>query len=534
MPKRLLKVRKMDDSPKVSVSVVESSSIGQTPYAALSYCWGSRGQKLLLTQDTYELLKTGIDVQDLQPTIRDAATVAATLEISYLWVDALCILQDNNTDKASEIPRMSKIYGNACLTIVASRAAAVEDGFLNLRPLLASSQPNRSFQVTYNIGPEKHGLVIVPIFKEENEPWESRAWTLQERLFSKRVLKYGTLNTTYICHGGRERDVYAASDGWKGLDGELTQKRKGTGVDKEKSMSDITQILQQVDFMSALDSSSVAVELGKMKREDVLKSWYELVGAYSKRNITVPLDRLPAMSGIAQSFASALQDNYFSGHWQSNLAYDLMWTRFSSQSPERPSQYTGPSWSWAGYPGGAYYNSVWRSSTADPEFAILSCRSELMYSEAPFGAVKSSCLQVRGYLAPVDLKFLNEVEALGLNSMLDRTRLEEELKKIVPSKSPSPEHLSRECLDMWMDYRDKDTGFPQSVFLLVIAHDNGDPAGLILLRNENGDFSRLGVFRYVWSTLRRTDQENDDDFEQRRSIGIKRWWGNRSADITMI
>jgi hypothetical protein len=66
----------------------------------------------------------------LPQTIQDAISVTHRLGIRYLWVDALCIIQDNPIDKSTEINAVGANYKNATLTISAASAASVELGFL--------------------------------------------------------------------------------------------------------------------------------------------------------------------------------------------------------------------------------------------------------------------------------------------------------------------------------------------------------------------------------------------------------------------
>jgi hypothetical protein len=71
-------------------------------YAALSYCWG-RDQKLRLTKGNYNQLFENIDFASLPLTLQDAVIVASKFEISYMWVDALCIIQDDEADDGHEL-----------------------------------------------------------------------------------------------------------------------------------------------------------------------------------------------------------------------------------------------------------------------------------------------------------------------------------------------------------------------------------------------------------------------------------------------
>src|SRR5207248_2982479 len=74
-----------------------------------------------------------IPLSDLPPTFRDAIAVTRTLRVRYLWIDSLCIIQDDRDDWAKESPKMGLIYTNAILTIAASAARDSSCGLFSHR-----------------------------------------------------------------------------------------------------------------------------------------------------------------------------------------------------------------------------------------------------------------------------------------------------------------------------------------------------------------------------------------------------------------
>ncbi|GFF87147.1 hypothetical protein IFM53868_05052 [Aspergillus udagawae] len=108
--------------------VVETKNL-RGLYATLSYCWGNADFPTL-TSSNYAQLTEGLDEETLPPTIRDAIATTRASSIPYLWIDALCIIQDSEMDKAKEIARMKEIYASSALTIVAAAAESVSKGFL--------------------------------------------------------------------------------------------------------------------------------------------------------------------------------------------------------------------------------------------------------------------------------------------------------------------------------------------------------------------------------------------------------------------
>lgn len=508
--------------------MVETSTDQMTPYVALSYCWGPKPQKVLLTGANYSQVQAGLQVADMQPAIRDAIETAHRLGFSYIWIDALCILQDAGADKAGEINRMAEIYSNATVTIIASRSTSVEEGFLHPRTLLGSNMPERVFLASCGLPESKDDLgnpepvVLVPEISEQIESWDSRAWTLQERLFSRRVIKYGTHQTSWICHGREEgSSVRSTSDGWSGVDGIVD----GNAWKDRNGSSELEGLM--------INMCGMVREVHKLPEEAMRKEWNELIRAYSRRKLTVQLDRLPAMSSIAQKFASAFQDDYLAGHWRSDLAKDLMWGGLGMMNAA-PANRPRPTWSWGAYGGNvATAASLWKAAVPDANLAVLDAQTELLYAQAPFGAVKSGRLRLRGFLAPIDLKLLAE---LNYSGQYTYSKLEALLEDPGPAKTPSPEYLPRSSMGMVWDYADYTDNLqfrnvPHPAFFFVLVRDAGGPGGLILLRGETGTYTRLGVFNYEGSSLEKRWKEDDDAFERRYQAGLERFWGNNIEEV---
>lgn len=123
-------------------------------YVALSYVWGSQAQRLTLNKANRNTLSNQgrVELGHLSRTISDAATVVEMLGERYLWVDALCIIQDDLDDLATLIPVMGQIYARSLLTIVAAASNDVGTG------LQAVNSQARSVQ--RDLGPLKGGTFL--------------------------------------------------------------------------------------------------------------------------------------------------------------------------------------------------------------------------------------------------------------------------------------------------------------------------------------------------------------------------------------
>ena len=193
-PTRLLAVQ------KEKVSLVETLKLTDSPrYIALSYCWGGY-DGLKLTHATIGDLENGLDHSSLPQTIRHAAELALDLEVPYLWVDSLCILQDDNgAEWQHEAGRMHEICGHAVFTLAASASASTDDGFLRkcITPEFTLSQ-----QYTFD---QKDIHVASWSFSDirARSSLVKRGWIFQEELLSPRIVYWSEHGVFWFCMGNK-------------------------------------------------------------------------------------------------------------------------------------------------------------------------------------------------------------------------------------------------------------------------------------------------------------------------------------------
>lgn len=106
-PKRLLNLGGKSTGSSNIIRLEECDPAILPDFIALSHCWGQgEDQPLKTVKTTVELQQTGIEISSLSRTFHDAVAVSRRLGEQYLWIDSLCIIQDDDEDKAKEIPRM--------------------------------------------------------------------------------------------------------------------------------------------------------------------------------------------------------------------------------------------------------------------------------------------------------------------------------------------------------------------------------------------------------------------------------------------
>ncbi|KAJ3538980.1 hypothetical protein NM208_g5667 [Fusarium decemcellulare] len=299
------------------------------PYLALSYVWGKAKQFQTVKSNFQQLQQDGalLKVRDQLPRlINDAITFVADLGESYLWVDALCIVQDDDVVKAHYIPRMDEIYGRALVTIVALAGSNVNYPLPGVmtgsRALSHSPVQLRSLTLV----PEPPSLARAV----ESSTWNTRGWTLQEEVLAKKRLYFSDSQAYWQCS-----DSYQ-SEGGGGETNAVT--------------------------LSSRSTNELEQEVGDDPRQR-FNVYRSLAMQYAGRTLTYPSDSLNAFVGILSAlrdsfgwrFASALPEQRF------DLA--LLWTpifrsRLRPREPLAPAC-RSPTWCWTAWEKNIYWNR-WR------------------------------------------------------------------------------------------------------------------------------------------------------------------------------
>ncbi|KAF5710897.1 pisatin demethylase cytochrome P450 [Fusarium mundagurra] len=364
MPTRIIKIF---DSGK-RIEIVERNS--PAAYAVLSYCWGGP-QRITLSKARVKNGQLSFDTSTLPQTLQDAVRVCGELGLSFLWVDALCIIQDVPEDKATEIGQMAKIFENSYVAIMASRAKSVEEGFLHPRSHFGADRRSPGFRLQYETKNGRRGSVVLVEESSSQtyaDPLSLRAWAYQEFILSPRILDYGELRTTWIC-----RADINPTDGF---------------------LSTPTSYWSRQRFQEIMSPS---IEANSVSPHQL---WSTLVQCYMRSSITDPYDRLPALAGIAERLNTIIKDEYIAGCWKSNIWLDLLWWHEDGRSRMRPARYFAPSWSWASIPNGNLNYISTRSCVVDEGFEVLHHDIKLSYPQSQYGTVTAGSLFLQGRIIP--------------------------------------------------------------------------------------------------------------------------------------
>lgn len=172
-------------------------------YATLSHCWGQT-KHITTESDTRKRREAGIAFSELNRTFQDAVLVTRALELRYLWIDSLCIIQDSAVDWQRESSLMGSVYNGGVINIVADAAEDGDQGFLSKRSLSSFpySLPGEKSRGTLFMKPSKRERWIE--YSGNLRRW---AWVLQEYTLSACSIRYNMNGLVWECRCGYHYDL---------------------------------------------------------------------------------------------------------------------------------------------------------------------------------------------------------------------------------------------------------------------------------------------------------------------------------------
>ena len=337
-------------------------------YASLSHCWGSSHPIETRTANLAQMLQ-GMSWSSLPDVYQDAIRVCHRLRLEYLWIDSLCIIQDDKDDWELESSKMCDYYEHARVTISAASSFDATIPFLTKRdPRWQTHKFNLVTKDGENIEicARRDYSSSFTNHVEDAGPLASRAWVWQETLLSTRILHFTQSELIWEC----KSDV-CAEDGIR---------------------------------PRGLYSMRLPQQLMRCEK-DPYNGWHNLISTYSVRQLTYESDRLPALSGAAAKISAWTQSDYLAGLWTKNLPLDLCWEvdyHISSASVPQvlPSEYIAPSWAWPSVRGAIFFMDE------DPKqpFKSLASVEEVICNVSglnPYGQISYGRLVLHGLVAHI-------------------------------------------------------------------------------------------------------------------------------------
>ncbi|KAH6662987.1 heterokaryon incompatibility protein-domain-containing protein [Halenospora varia] len=373
LPKRFLSVGDLkylgDDLDMKIVPTQDLTLNGsrQVEYAILSYCWGGPQAHATI-------------IKNIEERSKGFSSLRA-LGIQYLWVDALCIIQDSNEDEIHGISSMGEFYAGACVTIIAKSAKSAAEGFLNF-------QKEEDFRSIPYLCPDgrwrKLNLRMVSL---QREPTEQRAWIMQEEFLSPFQLRFGRSTVSWHC-----ADAEHASLSEMVRPSFVSQRITLVGREVISSSTSSKNLMTEENAANCKMSHR---DLQDSTQRTAAGSWIGVLEEYTAREMTE--------QGLT----------YLAGVWEEWLLFGLCWhiqasgQTFDDFAPfqlrPKPECYRAPFWSWATIDGRCEWNHpVIPGHNHQLPAIIINCYVELTDVRYPYGAVTHGRLQVSGTVFKCD------------------------------------------------------------------------------------------------------------------------------------
>ncbi|KAF6832517.1 tol protein-like protein [Colletotrichum musicola] len=318
----------------------------QLKYTALSYVWGTASQKVVLeTSNCKELHQLGSLQGRVSQTIEDAFQFTRSLGIQYIWVDAICIIQNSEEDKGIQIGKMASIYASSLLTIIAAGSGGADAGLPGI------SRPRGGSQeiVTIRKPGSMEDICLLTALKPPDKDfaahptagttWSTRGWTLQERALTRRAVIFLEEQLLWACC--------------------IAQFSEETS--SEAPIARVTwNNLQQSEYY--LNSGFQNLMGSDYENDQMWLRLSQLVLDYTQRNLTVQGDSYDAFSAILQQAQELTGEQFLwgipSSRFEPRLCWEPAFTGLTRRTGLTTLKVTPlkrkvpfPSWSWVGWQG---------------------------------------------------------------------------------------------------------------------------------------------------------------------------------------
>lgn len=447
LPTRLLSIS--SSNSVTEVKLIESSKLAtNVDYCTLSHCWG-KTQITTLQRSNYDTFLKGITLSSLSKTFRDAIHAAVSLGFQYLWIDSLCIVQNDKLDWANEALMMSSVYSGSALNLAATSAA---DG----RAGLFFNRNKGSARVCITEKLRRRILVNNEIWQKyvENGPLAERGWVTQERFLAARTIHFTSSQVFWECREMRASESFP--NGQKG---------------------DNKELFNTIPLKTSLLTSN---------------GWSRVVEQYCSTVLSKEEDKLIAMSGIAKHFQSQLKDQYLAGLWLKNIEIQLLWQvgvlSAYDLTASRPSKYRAPSWSWASLDGEVEIPKSNVHSTESILIRVVEAKIQPVIPSQSFGQIQSASLTIE--CGPLKKGF----GPFRKDSWISTFRL-----SFIHTEA-GPRHFGNR----------KDIGklvATDVVWLMLVANKETPPSPMGLMLQPTGgagEYERLGIFFLGWDAYETT------------------------------
>lgn len=313
------------------------------------------------TKSNFEERIKFLNISALPPVFQDAIYITRRLGVRYLWIDAVCIVQDSSEDWRRQSSNMMSIYELCWLNISATGSEVDPRCFLkrNSRLSRRARLPTSFSKITSILGgsdePIYAHLASKFYAKASYDGFLSRrGWVMQERILSPRTVYFGNEEIFWEC------STHAASEAalWGQVDDSLWPMVKLRSPNGPPSINRYLPDYSANGFEGhQAPKSDLFMSTHDSVLNDIRAYWNGIVEMFSSLEFTDPLDKLPAIEGLARALhkyhiqGGSFDEEYCEGHWIGDMHRSLLWYPATATECGSLKTQTAPSWSWASYDG---------------------------------------------------------------------------------------------------------------------------------------------------------------------------------------
>ncbi|KAG1730501.1 heterokaryon incompatibility protein-domain-containing protein, partial [Suillus paluster] len=325
------------------VDVVSMAVVPAPPacrYVALSYLWGGIGAEHWTMKDNIaeRFIPGGLNIAHFPETITDSIQLVRQLGKRYMWIDTLCIIQDDLEDKIHQKHAMDLIYGGSYFTIYAAGGTSARDPLPGFRPRTRTPQQHIAVIQGLHLAVPLPG----PIEALTLSVWNTRGWTYQELMLSRRRIYFTGQQVYFECR----RDIFCED-----VVAESRRLASSTQPLRYKGAGNFTYLQKPMRVLF----------------DQYIASYMSAIGLYTRRNLTVESDIVDAITAITNALTKSFELGGGNPARAFNfvmtltdLEYVLVW-QHDPRTPRVRRSITGedsspwPSWAWAGWRGAVHY-----------------------------------------------------------------------------------------------------------------------------------------------------------------------------------
>jgi hypothetical protein len=415
----------------------------ETRYATLSHCWGKLAISKLTTENIASFSEQ-IPYESLCKTFQDFFATVKRFGLEYVWIDSLCIIQDDDDDWRRESSLMIQVYGGSTSNIAATSGSDGNAGLFSSRnPLsiqkcyieVSDDTVDQDYGALYEVS--RTGICVREVARS---PLGQRAWCLQESFLAPRTLHFGK-ELVWECRESILSETFST---------DMTQVQCGVA----------SVALKKMEIFASEDRDTGILP----------QFWGAIMESYTSSSLTKPADKLVALSSVARWAHGTLGGTYVCGLWEEFLEHQLLWC--ISRPVAIPAVYRAPSWSWTVVDGlCSFKRSLWllTNTISVIDFKVFTDTSD-NYGQVSGRVLRLSCTDL------VRWPFNEEVGELISDGVT-----------FWPDGDPeiwSCAELGKSC-------------FCLNFYDLELVHPN--TLGIILQATANkGQFLRVGLFQASW------------------------------------